>query len=170
MSGSIGNAGRCRLNIRSRSKATCAATCTADSRLGGADILFGGFGYTGHLAMNEPPTSRWYKVSPEEFRNSRARIVHLNDDTMIAHSHRSLGGNTRLIPPVAVTLGMADLLSARQIVLVSDGGAWKQTILRVMLFHEPTVEYPCTFVQGHPNAQVWVDAKTAECPPSAFTG
>lgn len=139
-------------------------------RGGGADIMFGGFGYTGHLAFNEPPTCRWYKISAKEFCNSRARILHINDESLIAHANRSLGGNTRAIPPMAVTLGMKDLLASKKLVLVSDGGAWKQTTLRILLFHKPTVEYPCTFVQGHRDSQVWVDAKTAACPPSAFTG
>jgi glucosamine-6-phosphate deaminase len=139
-------------------------------RIGGIDLLVGGFGFTGHIAFNEPPTSRWYRVPLEEFRRGGPRILHINDETFIVHSQRSLGGNTRGIPPMAVTLGMGDLLAARRILLVSDGGAWKQAILRVMLLHEPTVDFPCTLVQGHPNAEVWVDAATAAPPPDAFTG
>ena len=38
---------------------------------------------------------------------------------------------------MAVTLGMKDLLSAKRIRLYTDGGAWKQTILRILLFAEP---------------------------------
>src|SRR5262249_7483089 len=129
-------------------------------KVGGADLLFGGFGYTGHIGFNEPPTSRWYKLSNEEYCSSRTRILHINEETMIAHAHRSLGGNPGAIPPMAVTLGMCDLLAARQIVLVSDGGAWKQTTTRVLLFHQPTLEYPCSFIQNHPNAEVWLDEKT----------
>ena len=137
---------------------------------GGIDFLVGGFGFTGHIAFNEPPTSRWSNISDEEYRTCGTRILPINDETIIAHAHRSLGGNTRGIPPMAITLGMADLLAARRILLVSDGGAWKQAILRVLLMHEPTSRYPCTFVQGHPGAEVWVDRATAEPPPDAFTG
>lgn len=138
--------------------------------VGGIDLLVGGFGFTGHVAFNEPPTSRWYKIPLEEFRRGAPRILHINDETIIAHAQRSLGGNTRGIPPMAVTLGMRDVLGARRILLVSDGGPWKQAILRVLLLHEPTTEYPCTLVQGHPCAEVWVDKATAEPPPDAFTG
>lgn len=135
---------------------------------GGIDLTVAGFGFSGHLAFNEPPTSRWHKVSSEAFRNGEARILALNDETFIAFAQRSTGGNTRAVPPMAVTLGMKDLLSAKRLLLVSDGGPWKQTILRVMLMHEPTVEFPCTFAQGHANAEVWVDAQTAERPPVSF--
>lgn len=136
--------------------------------LGGIDVVFGGFGFTGHFAYNEPPTSRWIHISNEEFRSSRTHIVATNDETFIMHAHRSTGGNTRPIPPMGATLGMKDLLGAKRIRLVSDGGAWKQTIFRVLCMHEPTVRYPCTFVQGHPDVEVIVDAKTAACPPNCF--
>jgi glucosamine-6-phosphate deaminase len=134
--------------------------------LGGADIVFAGFGFSGHIAFNEPPPSRWYRISNEAFRASAARILPINDETFIAMAQRAAGGNTRVVPPMAITLGMKDLLAARKMLLVSDGGAWKQTILRVMLMHEPTVDYPCTFVQEHPDAEVWVDAATAAAPPA----
>jgi len=136
--------------------------------LGGIDLTLAGFGFSGHLAFNEPPTSRWYKISDQAFRDGGTRILHINDETIIAFAERALGGNTRGVPPMAVTLGMKDLLAARKMLLVSDGGPWKQTILRVMLMHEPTVEFPCTFVQGHRDAAVWVDARTAAPPPRAL--
>jgi glucosamine-6-phosphate deaminase len=132
--------------------------------VGGIDVTFAGFGFSGHIAFNEPPASRWYRISNEAFRNSETRILHLNEETFIAIAQRAAGGNTRAVPPMAITLGMKDLLGARKMMLVSDGGAWKQTILRVMLMHEPTVEFPCTFVQEHPDAEVWVDAATAAAP------
>jgi glucosamine-6-phosphate deaminase len=138
-------------------------------QVGGIDLVFGGFGFTGHIAYNEPPASRWMYVSNEEFCSARTHIVPTNEETFIMHSHRSTGGNTRLVPPLGMTLGLKDLLAARTIRLVSDGGAWKQTIFRVLCMHEPTVHYPCTFVQGHPGAEVIVDAATAACPPYAFT-
>jgi glucosamine-6-phosphate deaminase len=137
---------------------------------GGIDILFGGIGYTGHIAFNEPPTSRWTAITEGEYRNARSRFVNVNEETIIMHSHRSTGGNPRLIPPVAMTIGMKDILGAHKIRLYSDGGSWKQTITRILCFHEPTIQFPCTFVQGHPDVELHVDAATAECPPIAFTG
>jgi glucosamine-6-phosphate deaminase len=144
----------------------------ADDKLdeiGGIDVVFGGFGFTGHIAYNEPPTSRWFEISNEEFLTSRTRIVPTNDETFIMHAHRSTGGNTRIIPPMAVTLGMKDWLGAKMARLVSDGGAWKQTVFRVLCMAEPTVKCPASFIQLHPNAEVIVDGKTAAPPPDIFS-
>ena len=40
---------------------------------------------------------------------------------------------------------------------------------KVLLLHEPTVAYPCTLAQEHPNAEVWVDVLTAQVPPDYIT-
>jgi glucosamine-6-phosphate deaminase len=138
------------------------------ARRGGIATTYGGFGFQGHLAFNEPPGNRWSPVSVEQLRRSRTRVVPLAVDTIIAHAQRSLGGNVFGIPPMAVTLGMQDLLSARRIRLYTDGGAWKQTILRILLFAEPTVDYPVTLVHGHPDVEVIVDAASAEPPPTVW--
>lgn len=129
---------------------------------------YGGFGFQGHLAFNEPPSSRWSPVTLEMLREGETRIVPLAVDTIIAHAQRALGGNVAGIPPMAVTLGMKDLLSARRIRLYTDGGAWKQTILRILLFSEPTVDYPVTLASDHPDVHVIVDAESAQAPPTAW--
>jgi glucosamine-6-phosphate deaminase len=129
--------------------------------VGGVDTTYGGIGYRGHIAFNEPPRSPWYTVSPEEFRNSMTRILHLNEDTLIALSQRATGGCSHAIPPMAITMGMKDLLSARRIRLISDTGAWKRTVIRYLLFGPTSIEYPVSFVQGHPDVLVVVDHNTA---------
>jgi glucosamine-6-phosphate deaminase len=75
-------------------------------RRGGAATTYGGFGFQGHLAFNEPVGSRWSPVTLEELREGRTRITALAVDTIIAHAQRSLGGNVFGVPPMAVTLGM----------------------------------------------------------------
>jgi glucosamine-6-phosphate deaminase len=128
------------------------------------DSTFGGVGYRGHIAFNEPPRSPWYSVSLEEFRNSKTRILHLNDDTLIAQSQRAAGGCSHIVPPMAITLGMKDILSAKRIRIFSDTGTWKQTVVRVLLFCPMTIEYPVTFIQEHPDAMIIVDEITASAP------
>lgn len=133
-------------------------------RRGDIATTYGGFGFQGHLAFNEPPASRWTAVTLEMLRASRTRVVPLAVDTLIAHAQRSLGGNVFGVPPMAITLGMEDLLSAQRIRLYTDGGSWKQTVLRILLFAEPTVDYPVTLVRDHPNVHVVVDAESAAAP------
>lgn len=132
--------------------------------VGGVDTTYGGVGYRGHIAYNEPPRSPWYTVTPEEFRRSKTRILHLNDDTLIAVSQRAVGGLSHVVPPMAITMGMADLLSAARIRLLSDTGAWKRTVMRVLLFGPVTIEYPVTFVQEHPDAMITLDRNTILAP------
>lgn len=127
--------------------------------VGGADTCFAGFGYRGHLAFNEPPATRWHHFTVEEFKESTTRIVPLLEDTIVAHSHRTNGGYTQSIPPMAITLGMKEILGARKLHLITDGGAWKQFIVRVLLLTtEPDVMYPVTLAHEHPNMEVTVDA------------
>ena len=140
------------------------AISEAIQAVGGVDSMYGGIGYRGHIAYNEPPRSPWFTITPEEFRNSKTRVLNLNDDTLIAVSHRTAGGCSHIIPPMAITMGMKDLLSARRIRLISETGAWKQTVIRVLLFCPTTLEYPVTFVHGHPNTLVVVDRQTAAPP------
>jgi glucosamine-6-phosphate deaminase len=133
-------------------------------RRGGIATTYGGFGFQGHLAFNEPPSSRWANVSLEQFRDSETRILPASVDTIIAHAERSAGGNPFAVPSLAITLGMRELLGAKRIRLYTETGSWKQTILRILLFSEPSVDYPATLVHGHPDVEVIVDAASAQCP------
>jgi len=135
--------------------------------VGGIDTCYGGIGYHGHLAFNEPPLSRWFQVSVEEFKASKTRVVPLAADTIVMNSIRNTGGNPRNFPPMGVTLGMADILAARRIHLYCPGGMWQRHAVRMALFGEPGVEYPVTLLQGHPDYILYLDEATAESP--AFT-
>jgi glucosamine-6-phosphate deaminase len=141
------------------------AMAEAMEQVGGIDSVYGGIGYRGHIAFNEPPRSLWYRVSKEEFRNCTTRVLHLNEDTLIALSQRGAGGCSDAIPPMAITLGMRELLAASRIRLYSETGAWKQTVVRILLFGNVSPEIPVTYVQEHGDCVVTVDAATAACPP-----
>ena len=127
--------------------------------VGGADTTFAGFGYRGLVAFNETPSTRWHKVSAEQMANGKTHVVRLLDDTIVALSQRMTGGHTQIIPPMAITCGMHDMLASRKIRLITDGGAWKRFIVRVLLLTtERDSNHPVTLVHGHPNVEVIVDA------------
>ena len=129
---------------------------------------YGGVGFQGHIAFNEPPSSRWVDVSLDELRDSQTRVLPIAVDTLIAHAQRSAGGNVFAVPPMAVTLGMRELLGAPRVRLYIDTGNWKRTILRILLFGDPDVDYPATLVHGHPDVRVVADRESAIPPlPSA---
>jgi glucosamine-6-phosphate deaminase len=136
---------------------------------GGIDTCYGGIGYHGHLAFNEPPISRWYRLTPEDFRNSLTRIVPLAPETIVMNSIRATGGNAAALPPMAVTLGMRDILAARRLRLYCQGGAWQRTVLRIALLGKEDVDYPVTLAQGHPDYQIITDRNTAQPPAPSVT-
>ncbi len=128
---------------------------------GGIDCCYGGIGYHGHVAFNEPPISRWRRVSIEQMRDSLTRVVTLGDDSIVVQSIHSAGGDSGAIPPMAVTLGMRDILAARRIRLYCAAGERHRAIFRIAVAGEPTTDYPATLVQGHPDAEVITDEATA---------
>ena len=134
------------------------------AEVGGVDTCYGGIGYHGHLAFNEPPISRWFKLTPDEFRASVTRIVPLAPETVVMNSIRSTGGNPADLPPMAVTLGLADILAARRLRLYCQGGAWQRTVLRIALLGDEDVDYPVTLAQGHPDYAIITTEDTARPP------
>jgi glucosamine-6-phosphate deaminase len=130
--------------------------------VGGIDCCYGGIGYHGHVAFNEPPISRWHRVSIETLRNSLTRVIVLGDDSVVVQSIHSSGGNSAAIPPMAVTLGMRDILASRKIRLYCAAGERHRAVFRIAVAGEVTTDYPVTLVQGHPDAEVLTDAATAQ--------
>jgi len=132
---------------------------------GGIDTCYGGLGYHGHIAFNEPPISRWYRLTPDQFRQSLTRLVALAPETVVMNSIRSTGGNPAALPPMAVTLGMRDILASRRIRLYCQGGPWQRAVLRRALMGDEDVDYPVTLLQDHPGYAIITTADTAQ-PPS----
>ena len=129
--------------------------------VGGIDCCYGGIGYHGHVAFNEPPISRWYRVSAGELRHSKTRVLALGDDSIVVQSIHCSGGNSAAIPPMAVTLGMEDILASRKIRLYCAAGERHRAIFRITVAGEVTSDYPSTLVQGHPDAEIITDEATA---------
>jgi glucosamine-6-phosphate deaminase len=132
------------------------------AEVGGIDCCYGGIGYHGHVAFNEPPLSRWYRITVPELRASLTRVVALGDDSIVVQSIHSSGGNSAAIPPMAVTLGMKDILASRKIRLYCAAGERHRAIFRISVAGEVSTDYPSTLVQGHPDAEVVTDIATAE--------
>ncbi len=77
---------------------------------GGIDLFLGGIGPDGHIAFNEPTSSL----------QSRTRQKTLTTDTLIANS-RFFGNDINQVPKTAVTVGVATVLDAREVVIVVNG-------------------------------------------------
>jgi glucosamine-6-phosphate deaminase len=128
------------------------------------DITLGGWGQDGHVAYNQARRHPYSHLSLEDVANSSIRIQENNLDTLLALAHRTFGAAYQFVPPMSITLGLRECLSAKAVRLYSDTGAWKQTALRVALFSDPTPEYPMTLLQNHPNALITATIETARHP------
>jgi glucosamine-6-phosphate deaminase len=130
------------------------------------DITVGGWGQDGHVAYNQARRHPYSPITIEDVANSTIRVQQNNDDTILALAHRTFGGAYQFVPPMSITLGVKECLSARKVRVYSDTGTWKQTALRVALFSEPTPEYPMTLLQRHPDAIITATEETARHPVS----
>ena len=130
--------------------------------VGGVDTCYGGIGVHGHIAFNEPPLTRWGSLTVEEFRRSRTRVVEVAPETTVMNSIRGLGGAFAALPPLGITLGMAECLAARRLRLYCDGGEWQRTAVRTALLGPVDVAYPATLTREHPNCVIVCTAATAE--------
>ncbi len=128
------------------------------------DITYGGWGQDGHIAYNQTRRHPYSHISLDELRNSTIRIQENNLDTILAIAQRTFGAGYQFVPPMSVTLGVKECLSAKKVRLFSDTGAWKQTALRVALFSPTTAEYPITLLQEHPDALITATVETATHP------
>jgi glucosamine-6-phosphate deaminase len=130
--------------------------------VGGIDTCYGSIGYHGHIAFNEPHYSRWFEISKDEYRNSLTRVLPIAPDTVVINSIRGSGGNPSIIPPMAVTIGMKDILASKRIRLYCFDSVFQPTIFRIALMGEVSVKFPVTLVQEHPDCIIYADRKTAE--------
>src|SRR5258708_37494024 len=99
----------------------------ATSRSAPIGITRGGWGPDGHVAYNQSRRHPYHAVTLEQLANSTIRIQENNFDTILALAQRSFGGAYQFVPPMSVTLGIKECLSARNVRVYSDTGAWKQT-------------------------------------------
>jgi glucosamine-6-phosphate deaminase len=143
----------------------CLEKYSADIQtVGGIDTCYAGIAVHGHIAFNEPAISRYYKISLDQMRNSRTRILPMAPESFIMNGIRSAGGDLESMPPMCVTVGMKDILTSRRIRVYLQGGRWQQAVLRRVLFGEVSVEYPGTFIREHSDVHIYTTEETAQPP------
>jgi glucosamine-6-phosphate deaminase len=128
------------------------------------DLALGGFGQDGHVAYNQARRHPFHHLGLADLAASTVRVQENNVDTILALAQRTFGAAYQFVPPMSVTLGMRECLSASKVRVFSDTGSWKQTALRVALFSESVAEYPMTLLQRHRDALVTATRETARHP------
>ncbi len=116
---------------------------------GGIDLFMGGVGSDGHIAFNEPFSSM----------ASRTRVKTLTEDTIIANA-RFFGGDTSLVPKTALTVGVATVLSAREVMILATGYGKARAVQQGVegaYSHSWTI----TGLQTHPHGILVIDDAAA---------
>ena len=116
---------------------------------GGLGLQLLGLGRNGHVGFNEPP------CGPE----AGTRLIALTAATRQQNAF-AFAGQASAVPAQAITLGLAEILSARQLVLLVTGAA-KAGILARALRQPPTPEVPASWLQHHPDLLVLADPAAA---------
>jgi glucosamine-6-phosphate deaminase len=128
--------------------AECARFLQDIAAAGGLDLAVLGIGVNGHIAFNEPGAAF----------DSRARPVELAEPSREAYA-TAFGGIDR-VPARGLTLGIADLMASRQVVLLASGAA-KAAIVARALEGPLTEAVPASALQLHPNATALFDRAAA---------
>ena len=123
---------------------------------GGADIVYSGPGWAGHVAFVDPLTPEFGTEDLDEFLEMGARVVTLHPMTIMQNSlHGCFGcsGDIANVPPKAATIGPADVKRARNrfeihsITTMGSFSAWQRMISRLVLHGEVTPLVPASILQ-----------------------
>ncbi|KAF8895707.1 glucosamine-6-phosphate isomerase [Gymnopilus junonius] len=125
--------------------AECKAYEQRIKEYGGIELFLGGIGEDGHIAFNEPGSSL----------ASRTRIKTLAYDTILANA-RFFNNDISAVPRMALTVGVATVLDAREVVVVVTG---QRKALALSKAIEEGVNHLWTLsaLQLHPWALIVVD-------------
>ena len=115
---------------------------------GGIDLQILGIGRTGHIGFNEPGSGL----------ESRTRLITLDLVTRKDAAADFFGDEN--VPREAVTMGVATILEAREIVILATG-EHKAEIVRRAVEGEVDHEVAATFLQRHGNTTFYVDSAAA---------
>jgi glucosamine-6-phosphate deaminase len=139
------------------------------SDLGGADIVYSGPGWTGHLAFVEPDAPE-VPQDLEEYKRMGPSIVTLSPFTLAQNSlHGSFGGSGDIaaVPPKAATIGPAQFLEAKHrsggyaVSIQGTKSSWQRLITRCALFGPVTPRVPDSIIQLA-KSDVWVSETIAQ--------
>jgi glucosamine-6-phosphate deaminase len=129
--------------------AECARYERAIEAAGGIDLMILGIGVNGHIGFNEPaPALR-----------ARTHVAALHEETRAANA-TLFGGDPDAVPSLGLSMGMATILGAREIILLATGSE-KAAAVRRALDGAVCPEVPASFLQLHPRVAWLMDEAAA---------
>ena len=118
------------------------------ARVGGIDLQLLGVGVNGHIGFNEPASSL----------ASRTRIKTLTRETIEAN--RPHFDDPAKQPQLAITMGIASIMDAREILLLATGES-KADAVRELVEGPVSARCPASMLQMHERVTVVLDTKAA---------
>jgi len=111
---------------------------------GGIDIQVLGIGNNGHIGFNEP----------DDTLTVGTHVTRLTEDTIKANAR--FFDSMDEVPTKAITMGLGDIMKAKEIILIASGEA-KADIISKLLAGKIDTQMPASLLQIHPNVTVIVD-------------
>lgn len=121
--------------------AECAEYDARIKRFGGIDLQLLGIGLDGHIGFNEPG----------DCFVTATHVADLHESTVKANARFFAGEDE--VPRQAISMGMVSIMQAKKILLIANGPAKKDVLLRA--FEGPiTPALPASILQLHPDLTV----------------
>ena len=121
--------------------AECAEYDARIRRFGGIDLQLLGIGLDGHIGFNEPG----------DCFVTATHVADLHESTVKANARFFAGEDE--VPRQAISMGMVSIMQAKKILLIANGPAKKDVLLRA--FEGPiTPALPASILQLHPDLTV----------------
>jgi glucosamine-6-phosphate deaminase len=130
-------------------KAECRRYEAAIAAAGGIDLQILGIGTNGHIGFNEPADGLC----------AHTHIADLEQKSRESNA-QLFGGDWRAVPERAISMGMATILGARDVVLMATGRK-KADAVYGLVEGLITPRLPASFLQVHPSVTVMLDEKAA---------
>ena len=130
--------------------------------LGGADVVYGGIGWCGHIAFWEAHLGYEFGDDLEAFKQAGPRLVELHPMTIMQNALHSFGGDWSWVPPKANTIGPAQIVNAKDRSFWLDGHilgsiTWQRFIARLCAHGPVTPLVPGSILQTLPGTYTMLD-------------
>ncbi len=117
--------------------------------LGGVDLCLGGLGINGHLAFNEAE-EEGSPVTAEQFAALGTRVLPITRETRTINAYGYQRGDLRGMPEWCITIGMKQILAAREIYIALNR-PWQHGIFKHVLQDKVQPQIPATLLKTHKN-------------------
>ena len=116
---------------------------------GGLDLQLLGIGFNGHIAFNEPMKED--EISVEAFGKLPTRVLPLSKETIDQNTRLTAGGDEKLMPRYAATMGMAPILAAKKCLLLACFEEQTAPLKAIFAKGSPTPFLPASYLWQHPD-------------------